>query len=90
MSITEPSKYALDQFLSATDRRFLLMSEIVADTISRAPIAVGGYAAFTTVLANLDLAAVNWTAGEITSINADARAANKNHLTALRPNDIGG
>ena len=55
MSTTEPSKYAENQFLSATDRSFSLTSEIVADTLSRAPIA-----------------AVNWTAGEITSINAEA------------------
>ena len=63
MSTTEPSKYAENQCLSATDRSFSLTSGIVADTLSRAPIAAGGYAAFTTVLANLGLAAVNWTAG---------------------------
>ena len=37
MPTTSPSKYAENQFLSATERGYPLMSEILADTLPRSP-----------------------------------------------------
>ncbi len=72
MPESELSKYAENQFESATRRRFPLMSEVLADTLPRATAAVGGNLLFTTVLAALNTAATAWSAGETTLANAEA------------------
>jgi hypothetical protein len=70
--MSAPSKYAENQFLSATDGSYLLMSEVLADTLARATAAVGTNAAFTSVLANLNFAAAGWNSGETAIANAEA------------------
>lgn len=72
MATTEPSKYAENQFLSATERRFPLMSEVLADTVPRATTAIAGNAAFAAVMGALTGAANSWSAGETLLANAEA------------------
>ena len=69
---TEPSKYAENQFLSATERRFPLMSEVLSDTLPRSAAAAAANAAFATVNTNLIAAAGAWNAGETVLANAEA------------------
>ena len=69
---TEPSKYAENQFLSATERRFPLMSEVLSDTLPRSAAAAAANAAFATVNTNLIAAATAWNAGETVLANAEA------------------
>jgi hypothetical protein len=72
MPATTVSKYAENQFLSATEGSFALMSEVLADTLPRATTAAAGNAAFTAVLAALTGASNAWTAGETAIANAEA------------------
>lgn len=72
MNPNELSKYAENQPLNATARRFPLMSELVADTLARATSVTTGIAAFTPVIGNLTSAADAWQAGERRIINAEA------------------
>ena len=72
MSTTEPSKYAENQFDSATRGRFPLMSEVLADTLPRASSAASGILQFSLVLSNLTTAATAWSTGETTLANAEA------------------
>ena len=67
---TEPSKYAEKQFLSATERRFPLMSELLSDTLPRSAAAAAANAAFATVNTNLITASGAWTSGETIMGNA--------------------
>ena len=72
MPTTEPSKYAENQFLSATERRYPLMSEILADTLPRATTVTNGIAAFGPVVGTLSGVAGLWTTGETAIANAEA------------------
>ena len=72
MPTTSPSKYAENQFLSATERGYPLMSEILADTLPRAAAAIGGHPGFSTVMANLTIAANTWNSGETQIANTGA------------------
>ena len=72
MPTTEPSKYAENQFLSATVRRYPLMSEILADTLPRATTATAGIADFAPILADLADEVADWNAGETAIANAEA------------------
>lgn len=72
MPTTEPSKYAENQFLSATARRYPLMSEVLADTLPRATTATAGNAAFTSILADLQGVVDDWNTGETAIANAEA------------------
>ena len=89
MSTTEPSKYAENQFESATRKSFALMSEILADTVPRAAAAAAGNLMFTAVLATLNTAATSWTTGETALANAEAAGpaatfAFEDKMTSLR------
>ncbi|MEN9576692.1 MAG: hypothetical protein RL514_4547 [Verrucomicrobiota bacterium] len=68
----EPSKYAENQFESATRGTYLLMSEILADTRPRLAIAAASNAAFNPALALLDTASSAWEAGETRIANTEA------------------
>ena len=72
MSTTAISKYASNQFNTATVERFPLMSEIVSDCLSRSAIAAAGNALYATVNATLITVGGAWSAGEITLANAEA------------------
>lgn len=67
-----PSKYAENQFDSATVGRDTLMSEILADTRPRLATAAAGNALFNPPLALLDSAIAAWEAGETRIANAEA------------------
>lgn len=69
---TPPSKYAENQFDSATVGRDPLMSEILADTRPKLAVAAATNSAFTAPLALLDTASGNWEAGETRIANAEA------------------
>ena len=69
---SSPSKYAENQFLSATVNNYTLMSEVLADTTARAASVVGTNIAFATVLGNLNAAAAAWSTGESLITNAAA------------------
>lgn len=71
MSTTSPSKFAGNQFLTATDGSYLLMSEILADTLPRASAATAGLPAFSLVMGNLASAASAWNGGETLIANAE-------------------
>lgn len=68
----EPSKYAENQFDSATRSSLPLMSEILADTRPRLATAAAANALFNPPLALLDTAISNWEAGETRIANAEA------------------
>jgi hypothetical protein len=68
----EPSKYAENQFDSATRSSLPLMSEILADSRPKLAVAAAANAAFTAPLALLDTAINNWEAGETRIANAEA------------------
>ena len=72
MPTTEPSKYAENQFLSTTERRYPLMSEILADTLPRATTATTGIAAFGPVMGALSGVSGLWSTGETAIANAEA------------------
>ena len=72
MPASDPSKYAENQFESATRKSYALMSEVLADTIPRATTAAGGNLMFSTVLATLNTAATAWSTGETAMANAEA------------------
>jgi hypothetical protein len=72
MPASSPSKYAENQFLSATANSYPLMSEVLADTLPRATTATAGNAAFTTILADLQDVVDDWNAGETAISNAEA------------------
>lgn len=72
MPTTSPSKYAENQFLSATFERYPLMGELLADTLPRATTATAGIPAFTAVLGGLENAVQDWTGGESAIANAGA------------------
>jgi hypothetical protein len=69
---TEPSKYAENQFDSATAGRFPLMSELLADTRPRLALAAATDPAFGMALTMLDTAINNWDGGETALANAEA------------------
>jgi hypothetical protein len=68
----DPSKYAENQFNSATANRLPLMSEVLADTRPRLAIAAATNALFNPPLALLDTAIAAWEAGETLIANAEA------------------
>ena len=72
MSRTARSKYAENQFLVVTVGTYLLMSEILADTLPRASRATAGLPIFTTAMTDLQNAANAWDAGETRVTNAAA------------------
>lgn len=67
-----PSKYAENQFASATAERYPLMSEVLADTLPRATTAAGAIPAFGPLLATLTGMSIQWGAGETVIANAEA------------------
>lgn len=67
-----PSKYAENQFDSATLGRDSLMSEVLADTRPRLAVAAAANALFNPPLALLDTAITAWEAGETRIANAEA------------------
>lgn len=69
---TEPSKYAENQFDSATVGRFPLMSAILSDTKPRLTLAVASHVELEPALDMLDEANTNWDAGETALANAEA------------------
>ena len=69
---TEPSKYAENQILSATERRLPLMGELLADTLPRAATATTGIPAFSAVMGALSGVFGQWSAGETIVANAEA------------------
>ena len=69
---TTPSKYAENQFDSATVGRDTLMSEILADTRPRLAVAAAANALFNPPLALLDTAISAWEAGETRIANAES------------------
>lgn len=68
----EPSKYAENQFLSATTRRFPLMGEILAYVQPRLDAAAAENPAFDTVVDLVGPAITTWNAGETVLANAEA------------------
>lgn len=68
----EPSKYAENQFESATRGSLPLMSELLADTRPRLATAAAANALFNPPLALLDSAITGWEAGETRIANAEA------------------
>ncbi|MEN9576603.1 MAG: hypothetical protein RL514_4458 [Verrucomicrobiota bacterium] len=68
----DPSKFAENQFNSATANRLPLMSEILADTRPRLATAAAANALFNPPLALLDSAITAWEAGETLAANAEA------------------
>jgi len=69
---TTPSKYAENQFDTATVGSDMLMSEILADTRPRLAVAAGANALFNPPLVLLDSAIAGWEAGETLIANAEA------------------
>lgn len=67
-----PSKYAENQFDSATLGRDTLMSEILADTRPRLAVAASSNALFTPPLVLLDSSIALWEAGETLVANGEA------------------
>ncbi len=67
-----PSKYAENQFLSATVARFPLMSEVLADTRPRLATAAAANPFFNAPLSVLDSAIAAWEVGETAIANAEA------------------
>ncbi len=67
-----PSKYAENQFDSATVGRDTLMSEILADTRPRLAVAASSNALFTPPLVLLDSTIALWESGETLAANAEA------------------
>ena len=72
MSTTSPSKYAENQFVSATIERYPLMSEILADTLPRASTITSGMPEFSSVITALATVASTWNLGETLIANAEA------------------
>lgn len=70
--MAEPSKYAENQFDSATRGRLTLMGDILADTRPRLALAQAANAGFTTVLGSLDAVILLWNAAETVRSNAEA------------------
>lgn len=68
----EPSKYAENQFDSATRGSLPLMSEILADTRPKLAVAAAANALFNPPLVLLDTTINNWEAGETRIANAEA------------------
>ena len=69
---TEPSKYATNQFESATAGSNPLMSEILSDTLPRLTLAAGVKPALAPALTALNTASNNWNTGETFLANAEA------------------
>lgn len=68
----EPSKYAENQFDSATVGRFPLMSALLADTKPRLTLATASHSEFELPGDVLDEAITDWDAGETLLANAEA------------------
>ena len=68
----EPSKYAENQFESATRGSLPLMSELLADTRPRLAVAAATNALFNPPLVLLDSAITAWEAGETRIANGEA------------------
>ena len=68
----DPSKYAENQFDSATRGSLLLMSELLADTRPRLAVAAADNALFNPPLVLLDSAITAWDAGETLIANSEA------------------
>ena len=69
---TEPSKYASNQFASATESTNPLMSEILSDTLPRLTLAANSKPALAPALTSLTNASNNWNTGESLLANAEA------------------
>lgn len=69
---TEPSKYALNQFDTATAGSLPLMSELLANTRPRLATAAAANALFNPPLVLLDTAIALWESGETLVANAEA------------------
>ena len=68
----EPSKYAFNQFETATTGSNPLMSEILADSMGRLTVAVTAKPALSPALGSLTSANTAWNNGETTLANAEA------------------
>lgn len=68
----EPSKYATNQFLVATEGRYPLMSELLIDTRPRLATAATANPLFNPALSVLDSAIAAWEVGETAISNAEA------------------
>ena len=71
-TMSEPSKYSQNQFLTATEDRLSLMGEVLADTRPRLALAQSTNAGFTAALASLDAAIALWNPAETARANAEA------------------
>ena len=71
-AMSEPSKYAENQFDSSTRGRLLLMGEVLADTRPRLALAQSTNAGFTAILATLDAVIASWNTAETARANAEA------------------
>jgi type II secretory pathway pseudopilin PulG len=74
---TSPSKYAENQFDSATRERMPLMDAILDDTVTRATNATAGNPAFSGVIATLDMMAGAWKGGWISLLVQEAALPGK-------------
>lgn len=70
--MSEPSKYAENQFDSATYNRLILMGEVLADTRPRLALAAAGNTGFAPILLSLDAVIAQWNAAETIRANAEA------------------
>ena len=69
---TEPSKYASNQFDSATKEKFALMNEFLADLSARAAIATAGIADFSGPMSSLSMLIGAWNGSAMAWANATA------------------
>ena len=70
--MSEPSKYAENQFNSATVGRLILMGEVLADTRPRLALAASTNTGFAAILLSLDAVIAQWNAAETVRANAEA------------------
>ena len=70
--MSEPSKYAENQFEVATRGRLALMGEVLADTRPRLALAQSTNPGFTAILASLDAVIASWNTAETARANAEA------------------
>ena len=68
----EPSKFATNQFITATVGTFILTSEIIADAKPKLTLAASQDARFNDILSELISTSAAWGAGEIVLTNYDA------------------
>lgn len=68
----DPSKYAENQFDSATRESLSLMGEVLADTRPRLAVAAAANTAFSPILLSLDAVIAQWNPAETARANAEA------------------